>query len=1276
MTLRNLYTSRSGINIGNATTWLIYPGGNAVSATISGTGEMVILALGQANYTTIKGNRIESGNMRVSEGGTANHTTIASGIMRVSSGGSVTCTTLSGKTEDDAKLRVFTGASAVNTIVSKGYFMVNGGTADLNTVYASGFLVVDSNGIANTNSLQGGILFTENGGTASDTTISSDGVLNVYSGGTAKKTVVGDGGVMHVEGATATSTYISKGGLMHVSGGYHYKDSLLPINEGVTSTTIYSGGRLQVLNGGMAVSNNIKGGGSIEVYGGNANITTVSSGGEMLVGGIKGNSNIIMPDEFQESDESLNILNLKEATPNQTGGTQIIGPGTGNTEYEDLSDLLFLKGKGTVTSTTLSSGGHLLVSDGGLAISTIIKKGGSADVLGGTANDTTVSSGGVMTLSGHLGNSWELGYDDDPIPIEELHLATTDNTRNEEGPSDSKFLGSDPGTYGELIDIIPGSGTTKVLVDPDSPGFATLGGKGYASNTIIKNGGELVVSQFGSATGTIISSGGVLRVNGATEGVIFQGDGKAQGTIIKDGGEMIVSEFGTAYETEVKYGGGLTVSAFGYATSTTISGSGQMTVANYGSADFTDIEFGGSLTVLSNGQAGNNTVYEGGVINVLDFGGVADTTLAGGSMFVSQNGFAVETSVAQHGYMYVASDALLAAYIYENGGYVKFESETNTHFESNTFSDLTLSRCSATVHLNTIAQKITLDTLGVMEIYDGGIADNNCILPTGKICVSYGGLAYDTTISGGALILESYGSASYTHVYSGGLMYVSAGASALHNLVESNGSVLVMSDGTLMGSTWIDEGAYVSVLKGGNIDFTVKEQYNPANALINNWSLIQGRNDANYTITVATDLASGRYSLAKGASDFNNTITVLCEIFSQEGTSLTQIFGGLSVNGSLSSNGKNYSLTKEDSELILTISEENPLKNLAGTKSKLSWSAADVSGYVVQYSKDNFAHVVTVNTSKNGLDSFELPQGTYQWRVKKEGGSWTQGSDITAGKISTTPKTVTSTANGTGDIFFANPNGTWGSGYLAQHNGVKKGWSGTKEYAALSGKNKFCNLFIGSTDANVLVLTDNDNGDALFLDDIYSALPSGKSAQARLSKINEIRAGAGNDLIDLTSQQFDFTQSGLTVRGGQGDDVIWGNKGGSFLFGDAGNDRIVGGAGNDVIVGGVGNDKMHGAGGDDIFCFCKNWGNDTVEQLSSGKVTLWFDSGSISNWNASTLTYTDGFNSVKISGVTAANVTLKFGDEGGQYSELAAMGAFASMTSERILEDTTKGLLA
>ena len=337
--------------------------------------------------------------------------------------------------------------------------------------------------------------------------------------------------------------------------------------------------------------------------------------------------------------------------------------------------------------------------------------------------------------------------------------------------------------------------------------------------------------------------------------------------------------------------------------------------------------------------------------------------------------------------------------------------------------------------------------------------------------------------------------------------------------------------------------------------------------------------------------------------------------------------------------------------------------------------------YIVEYSTDDFEHVVQLNADTNALDSFQLPEGNYQVRVKADDGEeWTVIEPVVAGEVTDDPKLVRSNADGNADAFFVNAVGTWGNGYAAQHVGsADDTWTGTKERVSLVGKNKLTDIFEGSADANTLLMTDDANGDALLVDDIYSASRDELGlSQSRIAQIDEIRAGAGNDIVDMTSQQFEYIGDGLTIRGGDGNDTIWANKGDNFLFGDAGNDRIVGASGNDVIAGGIGNDSMHGGGGNDTFTFCDNWGIDTVEQLETGKVTLWFASGSLDNWDEATLTYKDGDNSVKVSGVAADKVTLKFGgvgDDAAMFATLSEAGAFKEFTSQKIFEEN-KGLLA
>ena len=355
-------------------------------------------------------------------------------------------------------------------------------------------------------------------------------------------------------------------------------------------------------------------------------------------------------------------------------------------------------------------------------------------------------------------------------------------------------------------------------------------------------------------------------------------------------------------------------------------------------------------------------------------------------------------------------------------------------------------------------------------------------------------------------------------------------------------------------------------------------------------------------------------------------------------------------------------------------------ENLAGSQTGLTWNAVPgASGYIVEYSTDNFEHLVRLTTESNGVSSFCLPQGNYQWRVRTlESDEWVTGENIAAEAPAAEPRLIRSEADGNADVFFARTSGKWDSTYAAKHVGSVGDWSGTLESVTLNDRNKLSDIFEGSADASVLLMTDDANGDVLFVDDIYTALPGTvPEQQARIAHINEIRAGAGDDIVDMTSQRFEYTGDGLVIRGGSGNDHIWANKGNNMLFGDEGNDRLIGASGNDVLAGGIGNDRMHGGGGNDIFTFCGNWGNDTVEQLADGTVTLWFISGSVDNWNLSTLTYTDGNNSVVVSGVGLDRITLKFGDDGSeQYAILTAQGAFADYSSEKIFEDKDKGMLA
>jgi hypothetical protein len=74
-----------------------------------------------------------------------------------------------------------------------------------------------------------------------------------------------------------------------------------------------------------------------------------------------------------------------------------------------------------------------------------------------------------------------------------------------------------------------------------------------------------------------------------------------------------------------------------------------------------------------------------------------------------------------------------------------------------------------------------------------------------------------------------------------------------------------------------------------------------------------------------------------------------------------------------------------------------------------------------------------------------------------------------------------------------------------------------------------------------------------------------------------VRAGSGDDHITVAGSV------GVTVLGGDGDDVLWGGDGHDRLYGGPGDDYLDGGDGDDLLSGGAGNDVVYGLGGDDLI---------------------------------------------------------------------------------------------
>ncbi len=826
------------------------------------------------------------------------------------------------------------------------------------------------------------------------------------------------------------------------------------------------------------------------------------------------------------------------------------------------------------------------------------------------------------------------------------------------------------------------------------------GNAAYFGGAIQQNAGTMTVtgaSFFGNATagdpsGTFMPGGGAIEIHsGATasiSGSTFGGNtAYAGGAIYNDTFEGAVCEVSvdaSLFEANTAdYQGG---AIYNYAV---MSVTGSVFTGNKVVETETNAwtSFGGAVVNTKNGDltvtggtfSANSAVQGGAIATFIDYGS-SDTA----NLTVADAAFNSNTSMYGGG-------------IYIQTGTEDMTSVSGTDFSGNTasYGGGAICQCfgALTVTGGTFTANSAGNDGGAIAVWDSGKTaasvsgatfDSNTAAYGGAISHTWASVALlvsgcvftgnggDTTLQGGAVWNDANSSGSVTisgSTFSGnaageGGAAWNGGGMRLENVTLATASDTVYNAGSLVFAGKNQLGA--DVVNAGKITFSLASA---TDAVVDDLGKVGGAGSCQLNLTAAA-AASGAV-LAASAGTFSGSLSVkLGDVASADSFTLK---GGV-IGNDLAVAG-NTVLRLNDVQGVLSVKQETPetfVPVVSSDSSLIVWtgdgSAAD--GYrfeITAGASGSFESAIRIATDGTGFDVAGRA-GDYSCRTAEQGGVFE--ADPTAWSVAETGfRQVESNANGRADIFFASvsENDVWTSAYVAKN-------MLTGEKVAIAGLNRIRDTFSGSaSDANILYLSDTANGDAHFMDDIYSEF----GEAARISLIREIRAGAGNDVVDMTSDRYTAELAGMTVRGGSGDDVIWGANGGNNLFGDAGNDRISGGTGDDVIAGGSGDDTLVGCGGNDTFVFGENWGADTVEQSAGGFVTLWFASGSEANWDAATLTYTDGDNSVVVSGVTADRVTLKFGDDKTEtFAGLSAMGAFADLTSENIFETKDTGIIA
>jgi Ca2+-binding RTX toxin-like protein len=134
--------------------------------------------------------------------------------------------------------------------------------------------------------------------------------------------------------------------------------------------------------------------------------------------------------------------------------------------------------------------------------------------------------------------------------------------------------------------------------------------------------------------------------------------------------------------------------------------------------------------------------------------------------------------------------------------------------------------------------------------------------------------------------------------------------------------------------------------------------------------------------------------------------------------------------------------------------------------------------------------------------------------------------------------------------------------------------------------------------------------------------------------------------VDLTdSQAFAVAdaagpQAGVSIRGGDGDDLLIGSSGDDTLSGGAGDDTLIGGEGSDLLDGGKGADVMVGGRGDDHY-IVDDARDVVVEFEDEGVDTVTLDSGSLQAFDLAATPHVENLDVIGNAGVVVGGNALQ-----------------------------------
>ncbi len=576
-----------------------------------------------------------------------------------------------------------------------------------------------------------------------------------------------------------------------------------------------------------------------------------------------------------------------------SGGTFDINGNVTATIVSQSTAVINILSGGSANNTTVSSGGKINVSNGGYAQNTLISSGAIQTVFsGGLAQSGTVKSGGIINLyqggtalntvvnsGGKINAAWSL--------------------------TGTAKLGGTTFMAGLLITVNPGNNYT---VDGQGGTINFMVSQRTAADSfMIDNMANVSNVNYSITVGAAQTFGSYLLAGSAAA---FAADvSLTVGSNVA--GTLSLSRL-------LSYGNVL------YALSLNASNELQLTLSTAPVTDNLVIGYGGSVMTytLSGGLTGNNNqVVSGGTYNVF---GTANNTIVSQTsavMNVNSGASAVSTTIGSGGQQIVNNGASATNIDIFDGGRQIVNSGASVNSTTlysdarqvvnsgaSAFNTIILASARQIVSSGASAVSATVSPGGTQQVY--GQASETVIGWSGLMDVLAGGVAVNATVNnGGRLNLHSDTVASNAKIYSGGILDAAReiGSAYLNGTTTLGGNIVTVSSGS----------NYALNAQGGTVNLMVSQRTTADDIMIDNLANIS---NVTYTVTVSATQTLGEYRLAGGASIFASNIGVTVGATAAGSLSLTKLMIYNNILYTLSLNALN--------QLTLTLDVAPQIDNL------------------------------------------------------------------------------------------------------------------------------------------------------------------------------------------------------------------------------------------------------------------------------------------------------------------------------------------------------------